>query len=136
MQDTLSPASRAHQLFRHFTLAGLSEILKPELVEDAAREFGSSKLRKRALPVMVWLGLHMALERVTSIEKALVPAWSELRALVASGLPLSPVTRSAYTQARKRLPVRMLKWIWDRLVDSAMTRWPDEVLSHGRILVG
>jgi len=32
--------------------------------------------------------------------------------------------------------VRMLKWIWDRLVDSAMARWPDEALFHGRILVG
>ena len=32
MQDKLSPAGRAHQLFRHFTLAGLSGILKPELV--------------------------------------------------------------------------------------------------------
>ena len=95
MQDKLSPAGRAHHLFRHFTLAGLSRILKPELVEDAARQFGSPKLRKRALtlPVMVWLGLHMALERVTSIEKALVSAWSELRALVASDLPLSPVTQ-------------------------------------------
>lgn len=63
MQDKLSPASRAHRLFRHFTLAGLSRILKPGLVEDAAREFGSPTLRKRALtlPVMVWLGLHMAL---------------------------------------------------------------------------
>lgn len=80
MPDKLSPASRAHHLFRRFTLAGLSKILKPELVEDAAREFGSHKLRKRALtlPVMVWLGLHMALERVTSIEKALVSAWSFL----------------------------------------------------------
>lgn len=138
MQDKLSPAGRAHQLFRHFTLAGLSEILKPELVEDAAREFGSPKLRKRALtlPVMVWLGLHMALERAASIQKALVSAWSELRALVACDLPLSPVTQPAYTQARRRLPVRMLKWIWDRLVDSAMTRWPDDALSHGRILVG
>ena len=138
MQDKLSPAGRAHHLFRHFTLAGLSRILKPELVEDAARQFGSPKLRKRALtlPVMVWLGLHMALERVTSIEKALVSAWSELRALVASDLPLSPVTQSAYTQARRRLPVTMLKWIWGRLVDSAMTRWPDEALCHGRILVG
>ena len=138
MQDKLSPAGRAHQLFRHFALAGLSEILKPELVEDAAREFRSPRRRKRALtlPVMVWLGLHMALERAASIEKALVSAWSELRALVASGLPLSPVTQSAYTQARRRLPARMLRWIWDRLVDSAMTRWPDEALFHGRILVG
>ena len=138
MQDKLSPASRAHHLFRRFTLAGLSKILKPELVEDAAREFGSHKLRKRALtlPVMVWLGLHMALERVTSIEKALVSAWSELRTRVTPDLPLSPVTQPAYTQARRRLPVRMLKWIWDRLVDSAMTRWPDEALFHGRILVG
>jgi len=138
MQDKLSPASRAHHLFRHFTLAGLSKILKPELVEDAAREFGSPTLRKRALtlPVMVWLGLHMALERAASIEKALASAWSELRTLVTPGLPLSPATQSAYTQARRRLPVRMLKWIWGRLVDSAMARWPDEALFHGRILVG
>ena len=83
----------------------MSGILKPELVEDAAREFGSPRRRRRALalPVMVWLGLCMALERAASIEKALVAAWSELRALVASGLPLSPVTQSAYTQARRRL---------------------------------
>ena len=32
--------------------------------------------------------------------------------------------------------MRMLKWIWGRLVDSAMARWPDEALFHGRILVG
>ena len=143
MRDELSPAGRAHRFFRHFTRAGLSGILKPELVEDAAREFGSPKSRRRTLtlPVIVWLGLHMALGYSRSpalpapnqpvsrdggwagrqatgtgitvgrgaaagprcravVIEALVSAWSELRALVASGLPLSPVTRSAYTQAR------------------------------------
>ena len=138
MRDKLSPASRAHQLFRHFTLAGLSGILGPEVVEDAAREFGSPKLRKRALtlPVMAWLGVYMALEQTKSIAQALVDAWSELRTLVGSDLPVSPVSQPAYSQARRRLPVRMLRWIWDRLVESAITRWPDEAVFHGRMLVG
>lgn len=138
MQDNVSPASRAHCLFRHFTVAGLREVLSPELVEEAARRFGSPKRRKRALTleVMTWLGIFMAFERASSIEKALASAWSGLRALVACTLPLLPVTQSAYTQARRRLPVRMHRWIWKRLVESQMERWPEEARFHGRILLG
>jgi hypothetical protein len=138
MQNEVSPASRAHLLFRHLTLPGLSRVLSPELVDEAAREFGSPKSRRRALTlqVMVWLGIFMALERVSSIEKALVSAWSGLRTLVGGNLPLLAVTQSAYTQARRRVPLRMLRWIWDALVDSAQKRWPEEALYHGRILLG
>lgn len=85
--------------------------IDPEWVEEALEATGTATLRRRRLPAeqVIWLVLGMALYRHRPIDDLV----SRLD-LVLAGSGRASMARSAVAQARARVGVEPLKWLFDR----------------------
>jgi hypothetical protein len=93
--------------------AGLEQLqkhLKPEWVEDALTWSGTTSIRRRRLPAeqVVWLVVGMALFRREPIERVL-----DLLQLAEPDGRGSSVAKSAIAQARQRLGVEPLRYLFE-----------------------
>ena len=121
-----------------FGLARFQAVLTPGDFKTIARNTGCAPKKERPLTpqVVFWLmacvGLH-----TESMTQGLLRAWDWVRA-ACPHLPANCVSEEAFCQARRKLPLRFWRALWDRLEDryqdrfAGAMRWKDRF----RVLAG
>ena len=121
-----------------FGLARFQAVLTPGDFKTIARNTGCAPKKERPLTpqVVFWLmacvGLH-----TESMTQGLLRAWDWVRA-ACPHLPATCVSEEAFCQARRKLPLRFWRALWDRLEDryqdrfAGAMRWKDRF----RVLAG
>lgn len=111
-------SSPLHALSEILPLVGmdrLAEHLPMEWIEQALEATGSASIRRRRLPAeqVVWLVIALALYRHQSMPEVLATL-----DLALPGCAESTVSKSAVTQARQRLGVAPLAWLFGQTAQS------------------
>jgi len=118
-----------------FGLARFQAVLTPEDFKTVARNTGCAPKKERPLTpeVVFWLmacvGLH-----TESMTQGLLRAWDWVRG-ACPHLPADCVSEEAFCQARRKLPLRFWRALWDRLEDRYQDRFAAAMRWKGRFRV-
>ncbi len=98
-----------------FGLARFQALLTPKDFETIAQQTGCAPKKDRPLTpqVVFWLMGCVALH-TESMTQGLLRAWEWVRA-ACPHLPANGVSEEAFCQARRQLPLRFWRALWDRL---------------------
>lgn len=105
----------ALHLFQRFGLAPLRDILPSDEFTSVAHETDCTPGRRRPLipEVVAWLMMYVGLLQC-SMTQGLVQAWGLMHTLC-PGLPDKGPSEPAFTQARRQLPLRFWRVLWQHL---------------------
>jgi len=128
-----SPQDRAGIL--SFGLARFQSILTPRDFRTIARRTGCASKKDRPLipEVVCWLMMSVSLH-TESMTQGLIRAWDWVRK-TCPHLPAESVTEEAFCQARKQLPLRFWRALWDRLQERYQQRFASAMRWKGRFRV-
>ena len=113
MQDSSTPAAAVTPpAWQRLGLGVLSQVIPPELIDEAVTATGREQRRVRLLPARVVLLFTLAMvvystEGYRQVWRNLVSGWPALSRITP--------TRSAFTQARRRLGEAPLAWLFTRV---------------------
>jgi len=111
-----TPRRELNEMFRQFGLTPLRKILTSKEFKQAAKETILWQTRDRVFTpeVIFWL---MALVGFCydSMASALRRSWEQIRPL-SGGIPILPAGESAFTKARKKLPLKFFKKVSDLVI--------------------
>jgi len=134
VEDSSTPgAALARPAWQRLGLGVLSQVIPPELIDEAVTATGVTQRRVRLLPARIVLLFTLAMvvfscDGYRQVWRNLVSGWPSLARITP--------TRSAFTQARRRLGEAPLAWLFTRVRGVRGNEQTPGVFAFGLRLVG